>query len=58
MAMSYMNAGTGMGASAIENTLRTLYDPWAAQQQAAGLPTSAFLSYLNPMLAPRETWGT
>jgi hypothetical protein len=38
MAMSYMNAGTGMGASAIENTLRTLYDPWAAQQQAAGLP--------------------
>ena len=52
--MSYaaLGGGPGIGGQAMYSQLGRMYDIFAAQQAAQGLPASGFLEYLNNMLAP------
>ena len=52
--MSYaaLGGGPGVGGQAMYSRLGQMYDIFAAQQAAQGLPASGFLDYLNNMLAP------
>ena len=52
--MSYaaLGGGPGVGGQAMYSQLGSMYDIFAAQQAAQGLPASGFLEYLDSLMAP------
>ena len=52
--MSYaaLGGGPGVGGRAMYSQLGSMYDIFAAQQAAQGLPASGFLEYLDSLMAP------
>ena len=60
MSFAALGGGPGMGGQAMYSQLGRMYDIFAAQKTAQGLPASGFLEYLDSLMAPgafRPTTG-